>query len=184
MLKLFRRPSSAWFWLVAFLALSSITLIVPGTLHADDNEDLSELWIDLSLGPPLMELYNERAQAQDIARVEHISQLDLLKEVEVGKRLVVFKSAEDAIRLLPHIHDEIDIVGYNLEHGPANPLNEQEDPVKYIRLLREAADEYDLEVALGPDHNFALSHAAVHGSLCRLLDPANSKSPNGTGYCL
>ncbi len=161
MQKLSSRPSKAWFWLVAFLALSTITLFAPGTVAADDNEDLSELWIDLSLGPPLMELYNARAQAQDIARVEHISQLDLLKDVEVGKKLVVFKSAEDAIRLLPHIHDEIDIVGYNLEHGPTNPLNEQEDPVKYIRELREVADEYDLEIALGPDHNFALSHAAA-----------------------
>ena len=135
MQKLSSRPSKAWFWLVAFLALSTITLFAPGTVAADDNEDLSELWIDLSLGPPLMELYNARAQAQDIARVEHISQLDLLKEVEVGKKLVVFKSAEDAIRLLPHIHDEIDIVGYNLEHGPTNPLNEQEDPVKYIQRV-------------------------------------------------
>ena len=50
------------------------------------------------------------------------------KKSPPSQKLVVFKSAEDAIRLLPHIHEEIDIVGYNLEHGPANPQNEQEEP--------------------------------------------------------
>ena len=143
------------------MAFTAVTLIFLGTISADEKDDLSELWIDLSLGPPLVQLFNERARATDVARVEHISQLDLLKDVDAGKKLVVFKSAEDAIRLLPHIHNEIDIVGYNLEHGPTNPINEQENPVEYIRRLREAADEYDLEVALGPDHNFALSHAVV-----------------------
>jgi len=48
-----------------------------------------------------------------------------------------------------------------LEHGPSNPINEQENPVESIKRLREVADEYDLEVALGPDHNFAISHAAA-----------------------
>jgi hypothetical protein len=154
-------PSIVRFWTIVLLAFTAVTLIFPGTISADEKEKLSELWIDLSLGPPLVQLFNERAREEDVARVEHISQLGLLKDVDAGKKLVVFKSAEDAIRLLPHIHDEIDIIGYNLEHGPTNPVNEQENPVEYIRRLREVADEYDLEVALGPDHNFALSHAAV-----------------------
>jgi len=157
----FSHPSIVRFWTAVLLAFTVVTLIFPGTISAEEKEDLSELWIDLSLGPPLIELFNERALAKDVARVEHISQLELLKDVEAGKKLVVFKSAEDAMRLLPHIHDEIDIIGYNLEHGPTNPVNEQENPVEYIQRLREVADEYNLEVALGPDHNFALSHAAV-----------------------
>ena len=157
----FSHLSIVRFWTAVLLAFTAVTLVFAGTISADEKDDLSELWIDLSLGPPLVQLFNERARPTDVARVEHISQLDLLKDVDAGKKLVVFKSAEDAIRLLPHIHDEIDIVGYNLEHGPTNPINEQENPVEYIRRLREAADEYDLEVALGPDHNFALSHAVV-----------------------
>ncbi len=161
MLRNFSHLSIVRFWTAVLLAFTAVTLVFAGTISADEKDDLSELWIDLSLGPPLVQLFNERARPTDVARVEHISQLDLLKDVDAGKKLVVFKSAEDAIRLLPHIHDEIDIVGYNLEHGPTNPINEQENPVEYIRRLREAADEYDLEVALGPDHNFALSHAVV-----------------------
>lgn len=145
---------------VALIALTFVSLFLPPELSAAEKEDLSDLWIDLSLGPPLIELFNERAQAGDLARVEHISQLELLQDVTTGKKLVVFKSADDAIRLLPHIHDEIDIVGYNLEHGPANPMVEQDNPTEYAKRLRKVVDEYELELAIGPDHAFALSHAA------------------------
>lgn len=145
---------------VAILALAFVSLLLPRDLSAAEKEELSDLWIDLSLGPPLIELFNERAQESDLARVEHISQLELLQDVTTGKKLVVFKSADDAMRLLPHIHDEIDIVGYNLEHGPANPMVEQDNPVEYAKRLRSVVDEYELELAIGPDHAFALSHAA------------------------
>lgn len=113
------------------------------------------------MGTPLVDLFNKRAEPQDIARVEHISQLDLLEDVTAGKKLVVFKSAADAIRLLPHIHENIDIVGYNLEHGPTNPIFEQENPVESIQRLREATDQYELELALGPDRRFAESNGAA-----------------------
>ncbi len=134
---------------------------LPGKTMDEEQSELSSLWIDLSLGPPLLDLFNQTAKSDDIARVEHISQLGLLRDVTAGQKLVVFKSADDAIRLLPHIHDELDIIGYNLEHGPANPLSEQEDPVGSIIRLREAAEEYGLQVALGPDHNFAVSDAVA-----------------------
>lgn len=107
---------------LVFLAIPVLSL----QASAKEQNELDDLWIDLSIGTPLIEIFNERALANDIARVEHISQLELLSDINSGKKLVVFKSAEDAIRLLPHMHDEIDIVGYNLEHGPANPLDEQE----------------------------------------------------------
>jgi len=136
-------------------------LIIAGQAVAVEDGDLTDLWIDLSMGAPLVDLFNERARADDIARVEHVSQLDLLNDVAVGKKLVVFKSAADAMRLIPHIHESIDIVGYNLEHGPANPVFEQENPVESIKRLREVTDEYDLELALGPDHRFAESDGAA-----------------------
>ena len=139
------------------LLLIFVPLIFAGQAAADDDSELPDLWIDLSMGTPLVDLFNERAQPQDIARVEHISQLDLLENVTAGKKLVVFKSAADAMRLLPHIHENIDIVGYNLEHGPANPIFEQENPVESIQRLREVTDEYGLELALGPDRRFAES---------------------------
>jgi hypothetical protein len=144
-----------------FVILIFLQLIFVGRVFAVDDGGLSDLWIDLSMGAPLVNLFNDRAKAVDIARVEHVSQLDLLEDIAVGKKLVVFKSAADAIRLLPHIHESIDIVGYNLEHGPANPIFEQENPVESIQRLREVTDEYDLELALGPDHRFAESDGAA-----------------------
>ncbi|MFN2140585.1 MAG: hypothetical protein ACK2U5_08895 [Candidatus Promineifilaceae bacterium] len=142
-----------------------VCLAAGGRVYAfedsDKNGKLPDLWVDLSMGAPLVDLFNERAREDDIARVEHISQLDLLEGVTAGKKLVVFKSAADAIRLLPHIHDSIDIVGYNLEHGPANPVFEQENPVESIKQLREVTDQYGLELALGPDRRFAESDGAA-----------------------
>lgn len=142
---------------------------VAATTHAQEEDQLTDLWIDFSLGTPLIESFNGMARSDDIARVEHISQLDMLSQVTTGRKLVVFKSAADAVRLIPHIADEIDIVGYNLEHGTANPLNEQEDPIGSIRELREVADEYGLQVALGPDRSFALSHSTAMAPYADML---------------
>ena len=75
---------------------------------------VSDLWLDVSLGPPLIDWFNEVARPSDIARVEHIEQLALLDNVTVGRKLVVFKSAAEAERFIPLIADQIDIVGYNL----------------------------------------------------------------------
>ncbi len=138
-----------------------LVFVAHGRARAQEEEGLGDLWIDLSMGAPLIDLFNQRARTNDIARVEHISQLGLLDEVDAGQKLVVFKSADDALRLLPHVNRDMDIVGYNLEHGPANPLDEQENPVESIRRLREATDEYGLKLALGPDRQFAISHAAA-----------------------
>ena len=144
-----------------FALLVFVCLAASGRVSAGDNGELPDLWVDLSMGAPLVDLFNERARPDDIARVEHISQLDMLEGITAGKKLVVFKSAADAIRLLPHIHESIDIVGYNLEHGPANPVFEQENPLASIQQLREVTDRYDLELALGPDHRFAESDGAA-----------------------
>ncbi len=58
---------------------------------------------------------------------------------------------------MPLIADQVDIVGYNLEHGPANPTDEQARPVESAKRMRALADQYGLLLAFGPDHDFALS---------------------------
>lgn len=119
---------------------------------------LDKLWFDMSMGSMLVDLYNQYAGPDDIARADHVSMVDLLDKVTVGRRLVVFKNVADAEMLVPHLADKMDIVGYNLEHGPANRPDEQNDPVRSARRVRELADQYDMEVAFGPDRAFALSH--------------------------
>jgi len=124
-------------------------------------ESVSQLWLDVSLGPPLLEWFNEVARPDDIARVERVEEIDLLDDVNVGQKLVVFKSAAEAERLMPTIANQVDIIGYNLEQGLANPADEQADPVGSARRMQALAQRYDLKLAFGPDHDFALSHGVA-----------------------
>lgn len=119
---------------------------------------LSSLWFDMSMGSQLVDLYNEYAGAQDIARADHVSLVDLLDKVTTGRRLVVFKNAADIEELVPRLVGKMDIIGYNLESGPANRPDEQADPVGSIRRARAVADQYGMQLAFGPDRAFALSH--------------------------
>ena len=60
--------------------------------------------------------------------------------------------------LLPRLADKMDIIGYNLEHGPANRPDERADPVGSVRRMREPwRTSMGKQLALGPDRTFALS---------------------------
>lgn len=122
---------------------------------------LAHLWFDMSIAPALVPIFNEYAGDADVARADHVTLVDLLERVENGKRLVIFKNAADAEALVPRLADKMDIIGYNLEHGPANRPDEQADPVAGIRRVRALADQHGMQVAMGPDRNFALSHGVA-----------------------
>lgn len=143
-------------WLVN-LFLAILLLIPANPIQRKLVDDVGDLWLDVSIGAPLVSWFNGAARPSDIARVENPSQLDLFDLVTVGRKLVVFKSAAEAERVLPHIANQIDVIGYNLEHGPTNPADEQANPVESAKLMRSLADEYNLTLAFGPDHEFALS---------------------------
>ena len=127
-------------------------------LRADSVRDL---WLDISLGPPLIDWFNRVARPDDIARIEQVKQLDLLEDITVGRKLVVFKSVDEAEHFVPEIADRIDIIGYNLEHGPGYSSSEQADPVDSAKRMHDLAQAYDLLLAFGPDHDFALSDGAA-----------------------
>ena len=153
------------------LALLTLLITIAAPLTAVSSSPLaphnpplatSDLWIDLLIGPPLVPLFNQVARANDIARVDHYSQISQLSGITRGQKIVVFKSVTEAEQFLPGIADQIDIVGYNLEHdGPATPQEEPVDPVASIQRMRALADEHGLALALGPDHSFALSHGVA-----------------------
>jgi hypothetical protein len=145
-------------------ALSNAPLSAQGKALAQTQQPheidpwLNSLWFDMSMGSQLVGLYNDYAGPNDIARADHVSLVDLLDKVEAGHRLVVFKSAADVEELVPRLAGKMDIIGYNLESGPANRPDEQADPVNSIRRVRAVADQYGMQVAFGPDRAFALSH--------------------------
>lgn len=118
------------------------------------------VWMDLSLQPQLVDFFNLWADENDIARIEHESMMDLLDQVTVGRKLVIFKNAADAEQSIPLLADRMDLIGYNLEGGPSNLPEEQADPVGSARRVRNLADAYGLKVALGPSRDFALNYGA------------------------
>lgn len=120
-------------------------------------DSVRDLWLDISLGPPLVDWFNQVARPDDIARIDHVRQLNLLDEITAGRKLVVFKSVEEAERFLPDIADSIDIIGYNLENGPGYHTEELANPVGSVKRMHDLAQKYDLELAFGPDHRLALS---------------------------
>jgi hypothetical protein len=150
-----RPPRSLTFTLLFFL----FTLFSPAySAETQQATSVEDLWIDMRIGPPLIPLFNEAAREDDIARVDHPSQVEQLSQITNGRKMVVFKSIEETEQFLPDMADKINIVGYNLEHSPATPDDEKADPVGSIQKMRELADAYGLDLALGPDHDFALSH--------------------------
>jgi hypothetical protein len=108
------------------------------------------------LRPQHVDWFNANANPHDIARADHIRMAGVLDQVTAGRKLIVFKSIEDAERIIPYLNGNIDIIGYNLEHGPNNPAGEQASPVESVRRMSELAHEYGLKLAMGPDRSFAL----------------------------
>jgi hypothetical protein len=139
------------------LFLVSILLIPVNPVQRRPVENVGDLWLDVSIGAPLISWFNGAARPTDIARIENPTQIDLFELVTTGRKLIVFKSIAEAERMLPDIATQIDIIGYNLENGPANPADEQANPLASAQRMRELADEYNLVLAFGPDHDIALS---------------------------
>lgn len=122
---------------------------------------VSDMWIDVSLGEPLVEWFNQVARPTDIARIEHVALIRELDQITAGRKLVVFKSAADASQAVPVLRDRMDIIGYNLEAGPGTPVDEQANPVASIRAMHDLARANKMLLAVGPDRNFALTYGVA-----------------------
>lgn len=145
--------------LVVALLLTACAPVISAEALADPIDPrLAGLWIDMSVAPKVMDAFNRVATERDIARADHVSLVDMLDQVKSARRLVIFKNVADAEMLTPRLLEKMDIIGYNLEHGPSNRMDEQQDPVGSVRRARALADQYGMQLAFGPDHNFALEY--------------------------
>ncbi len=142
--------------LFVFLFLLILAGLPAPAAQADDP---ANLFFGLRITPELLDWFNQTAGPDDIATATP-DQLGLLEQVTAGRKQLLIPSAAEAEKLIPEIADKIDIIGYDLEHWPATPADEQADPVAAIQRLRVLADEYDLMLALGPDRRFALDYGA------------------------
>ncbi len=143
-----------------FSCVPTVSVHAQSSPNPPGEKSVSDLWLDVSILPPLVDSFNASARPDDIARVETPRLLESLAEIEVGRRLLIFKTIEDTELFLPRLVDKIDVIGYNLENGPANSPLEQADPVGSIKRMREIADEYGMELAVGPDHDLAIAAGA------------------------
>ncbi|GIV80431.1 MAG: hypothetical protein KatS3mg050_4825 [Litorilinea sp.] len=156
--------------LTTALFLAGCVPVQPITVRAQAGSGETEtLWVDVSLGPGMVDWFNRTARSDDIARIDHLNMLDLLDQITVGQTLVVFKSIQEAREILPSISHKVDIIGYNLENGPANLPGEKRDPVGSVRQMRELADRYGARLAVGPDHDFALNYGVAMATYADLV---------------
>jgi len=155
------RSLSMWKIRLFLIACLLVSGVAPASLAQaappQQADAVRDLWLDISLGPPLVDWFNDVARPDDIARVENVRQMDLLDEIKTGRKLVVFKSVAEAERVLPRIADQIDIIGFNVENGPGYPPQERADPLGSVKRMHDLARDYDLLLAFGPDHDLALS---------------------------
>lgn len=132
-------------------------------------DELGTKWLDVSIGSETVAWFNTHAQPDDIARIDHLNMLNLLGELTTGQRLVVVKSIAEAEQVLESVGEQVDIIGYNLEHGPSNLPVEQANPVGSTRRMRALADQYGVKLAVGPDRAFALSDGVAMAAYADLL---------------
>ncbi len=117
----------------------------------------SSLCIGLPLRPDLIPWFNQVARPEDVAAVDarHVA---LLAEVTQGRRLVRFASAAEALDTLADLQGQADLIGYDLEHWPQTPAEEQADPVGALQRLSQAAHAAGLAVSVGPDRRFTQAY--------------------------
>jgi hypothetical protein len=163
--------------LVAQYVLLAATIVHAQADVAPDTVT-EHLWIDVSIGAEFVDWINATARADDIVRIDHLPMLALLADIQKGQRLVVVKTIPEAEQLLAQAADQFDIIGYNLEHGPANDPSEQAEPVKSVQRMRELADENGLRLAVGPDHSFALSDGVAMAEYADMMILGRSKKMN------
>lgn len=138
------------------LALLVFTL-APVAGRAANN--LNDLTLKLQVRPELMGWYNQTARPGDVA-VFSDSNLTGLGQITAGKKLVVYASAAAAEQAVPAIAGQIDMIGYDIEHWPQTPPDEQADPVAAIKRMRTLADRYGLKLGVGPDRSYGAQYGA------------------------
>ena len=54
-------------------------------LLAGPQKPLADMWLDISIGQPLVDWFNKTAQPDDIARADHVSLINLMEEITAGQ---------------------------------------------------------------------------------------------------
>ena len=100
-MKRHRVKINVFFCAILFLFVGVTAVLPIRAAQVQQSIDAEELWMDLSMGPPLIPLFNAAALNDDIARIEHPNQIDQLRGIENGRKMVIFKSIAQTEEFLP-----------------------------------------------------------------------------------
>lgn len=105
--------------------------------------------------------FQQHAEANDIARVDHPSDIGLISGITVGRKMAIFKSASEIEQFLASNADSVDVIGWNLEPGQQHDSAELADPVGAAKRVRALADRYGKAVAIGLTHDLTIRYGAA-----------------------
>lgn len=78
------------------------------------------------------------------------------------ERQLLFDSAAQAHVDIPKLHvGDVTVLGYNFEHRPQTPADEQADPLKAVKRMRQLANLYSLRFVFAPDREYGLKLAQL-----------------------
>lgn len=137
--------------LVVFFAM------LPATVNAQTRR-IVEMGIT---APEMAQYFQQHANAQDIARVDHPNDIGLISNITVGRKMVIFKSASQIQQFLASNANALDIVGYNLEPGQTHDVGELANPVAAAKAVQAIARQYGKQVAIGLTRSLALQYGAA-----------------------
>lgn len=139
------------------LFLVVLLVLLPAAVNAQARR-IVEMGIT---APEMAQYFQQHASAQDIARVDHPSDIGLISGISVGKKMVIFKSAAQIQQFMASNASALDIVGYNLEPGQTHDANELANPVAGAKAVRSIANQYGKQVAIGLTHDLTLQYGAA-----------------------
>lgn len=140
--------------LVTTLVLSGLVApLIAQAARPQPVHGLDELWFSIRITPTMVDWFNQVARPDDVVAA-NFREIALLDQVTAGRKVVFFASAAEAESAMPSLVGRVDVIGYDLEHWPATPADEQADPVATVQRLRELTQQYGLALALGPDRRF------------------------------
>ena len=140
--------------LVTTLVLSGLVApLIAQAARPQPVHGLDELWFSIRITPTMVDWFNQVARPDDVAAA-NFREIALLDQVTAGRKVVFFASAAEAESVMPTLVGRVDVIGYDLEHWPATPADEQADPVATVQRLRELTQKHGLALALGPDRRY------------------------------
>jgi hypothetical protein len=137
----------AWLWMTGHV------LAVPEWQEGDP-------WFAINVNRAVVDWFDEVAGPRDIAWTGP-GTTDLLDQIQIGRRQIAFRTAEEAEATLPDVAANIDLVYYDLGPWAEASLDAQSELLDEVRALRRLANAHDLSLALGVDWRTASESGSV-----------------------